>query len=170
MPARSKGGGDLGGVRIAVSVDAERASLQFKEARHEVNSRTREGLRLAGERVALPEAKLRAGNLKVAGVVTASTLIVRPTTRDAYLTTSLKGKAGRAVGLQEFGGVVSTLIVPKNRQAVVVNGQPVAQVATPRHYTGRRFMTSAVAAKKQDIAEAVRDEILKAFEPEFGIE
>lgn len=152
-------------LRVSVQVDAEKATDEFKQARRDVNKRLREGLRLAGEKVALPAAKRNAGGLKVDGRPVASSLIVRPTSRDAYLTTRMNRLSGRAVGLQEFGGVVKTKITPKvGGRAVVVNGHPVAYVDTPRRYQGREFMTKAVNQNRDRIAAQVRDELMHAFD------
>lgn len=154
-----------GGLNVRVTIDADRATAEFREARRDVNARTREGLRRAGERVALPAARRYAGGLKVAGQSVATSLMIRPTTRDAFLTTRMRGIKARAVGLQEHGGVVTTQIRPKgDGQAVVVNGQPVAYVATPRRHTGRKFMTRAVERNRDEIAVVVRDELMHAFD------
>lgn len=152
-------------MRVRVTVDAEKATEEFKQARRDVNKRMREGLKRAGEKVALPAAKRNASHLRVEGQSVASSLIIRATSRDAYLTTRLNRKKGRAVGLQEYGGIVSTKIIPKKgNRAVVVNGQPVAYVDTPRHYKGQKFMTRAVESNRQRIGEAVRDELMHAFD------
>ena len=151
-------------MRVRVTVDADRATDEFKAARRDVNRRLREGLRVAGEQVALPAAKRNAGNLKVDGQPVAASLTIRATTRDALLTTKMIRLKARAVGLQEFGGVVSTVILPRRGRAVVVNGHPVSVVTTPRHYTGQKFMTRAVENNRDRIALRVRDEIMHAFD------
>jgi hypothetical protein len=120
----------LGGVRVQVKVDATKATEEFQRARRDVDKRLRIGLRTAGEKVALPEARRRApvktGRLR-------SSLTVKSRARDAVLTTSLTGKRARYVGLLEYGGTVRTTIEPKRKQAVVVNGQPVARVTESAH-------------------------------------
>jgi hypothetical protein len=56
MPPKASRGGGVGGVRVEVKIDAEKASDDFKAARKQVDRRLREGLKTAGEKVALPEA------------------------------------------------------------------------------------------------------------------
>jgi hypothetical protein len=160
-PRRPARGGELGGVRIQVKVDASKATDEFQRARRDVDKRLRIGLRTAGEKVALPEARRRApvktGRLR-------SSLTVKSRARDAVLTTSLTGKRARYVGLLEYGGTVRTTIEPKRKQAVVVNGQPVARVTGERHYRARHFLSGAVDAKRSQIEQALLDETLKAFD------
>jgi hypothetical protein len=55
--------------------------------------------------------------------------------------------------------------VPKKKRALVVNGQPVASVDTPRHYHGKHFMTDAVASRADRIAGAVLRHIMRVFDP-----
>lgn len=153
-----------GGLRVTARIDAVKTSDEFKAARHDIGVRLKEGLKAAGEEVALPKAKLLAANLKVAGESTATSLVVRPRARDAVLTTTMRGKLGRAVGLQEMGGTVKTPILPKRKRAVVVNGQPVAKVATPRHYTGRHFLTLSVETQRDQIDRAVLRHVMRAFD------
>jgi hypothetical protein len=150
MPPNAARGGGLGGVRVQVKIDADKASDDFKAARKQVDRRLREGLKTAGEKVALPEAKRRAP--------------VKSRARDAVLTTSLAGKRARYVGLLEWGGTVRAPIEPSKKKALVVNGQPVARVAGPRHYKARHFLSGAVEAKQPQIEQALLDETMKAFD------
>lgn len=158
MPPKQSGGG---GVRVDVKIDAEKASDDFKAARRQVDRRLREGLKTAGEKVALPEARRRApvktGRLK-------ASLVVKSRARDAVLTTSLAGEKARYVGLLEYGGTVRTPIEPTKKQALVVNGQPVARVSGPRHYKARHFLSGAVEGKRSQIEQALLDETMKAFD------
>lgn len=149
-------------MRVSVRVDAHRASDEFKQARKEINGRLKAAMKQAGERVVLPEAKRRSGGLKVAGISTASLLVVVPRRASAYITA--RGKRGRAVGLQEFGGTVRSPVLPKKKKAVLVNGQPIAAMTTPRVYTGRHFLTGAVQAKLPETERVILEEILDAFD------
>jgi HK97 gp10 family phage protein len=161
MPPQASRGGGIGGVRVNVKIDAEKASDDFKAARKQVDRRLREGLKTAGEKVALPEAKRRApvktGRLR-------ASLVVKSRARDAVLTTSLVGKRARYVGLLEWGGTVRAPIEPSKKKALLVNGQPVARVAGPRHYKARHFLLGAVEAKQPQIEQALLDETMKAFD------
>lgn len=149
-----------GGIRFDIKVDTTAAMVEFAEARRQINGQVKAGLLVAAQKVALPEAKhlapVKTGRLQ-------ASLVAKASSRSAYLTTSLRGKQGRYVGLQEFGGTVSAPIVPKNKRAVVVNGQPVARVSGPRTYQAKRFLTRAVQRRRTEIALAIRDETLKAF-------
>jgi hypothetical protein len=146
MPPRTR---NTGALVVGVKVDVERASEEFRQIRRDADQRLREALRVAGEKDILPRAKARAGGLAVTSLSgaktrTASTLVVKPRAREAILTTSIGGKLGRAVGLQEFGGDVSTTILPRKKKALTVNGQPVASVSGTRHHHPHRFMLGAV--------------------------
>lgn len=151
----------MGGVRIEVHVDAAKATEEFQHARRDMDKRLRVGLRTAGEKVALPEARRRAptktGRLR-------SSLTVKSRARDAVLTTSLTGKKARYVGLLEYGGTVRTTIEPKRKKALIVNGQPVARVTGERHYRARHFLSGAVDARREQIQQALLDETMKAFD------
>jgi hypothetical protein len=156
-----------GGVRIQVRTAA--AVEDFRQVRRELDPLIKEGLRVAGERIVLPGAKVLAGNLKVTDgggnqTLTASTLTVKARARDAILTSTLTGPLNRAVGLQEFGGDVSTPIYPVVKDALVVNGQPVASVTTTRHYEGHGFLTGAVDAELDAFADALLEHEMRAFD------
>lgn len=148
-------------MRFTAQIDAHRATDEFKAARRDLNRRTRDGLKTAGENVALPEAKRRAphktGRLR-------SRLVVKATSRRAYLTTSLRGKAGRYVGLLEFGGTVKGAIKPTRAKALSTPWGPRGAVYGDRTYRPRAFMRGAVLAKQTQIAYAIRDEVIKAFD------
>lgn len=145
-------------MRVNVKVDAEKASDEFKQARRELNKRAGEAAVMAGKRVALPEARRRApGFVK-------SVLTVKRSGKGAVLTTTLRGKKSRVVGLLEHSGTVRTVIVPKSAKAVLVNGQPVARVDTPRKYRGKHFLRNAVESKQTEIQDAILEETMKSFD------
>lgn len=158
-----------GPVRIQVRVDTAKTIEDIRAVRHELDPLIRKGLKLAGERIVLPAAKVLAGRLNVTDkdgnkTSVASTLEVRARARDAVIASSLTGKMNRAVGLLEFGGTVSTPIYPKVKEALVVNGQPVASVTTPRHYEGHGFLTGAVDSKLDDFADELLAHEMEAFD------
>jgi len=149
------------GLNIKVKIDAARGTAEFREARREINARTKAGLRIAGEREALPVvrvlAPMRTGRLR-------SSLVVRATTRNAFLTTNLRGKKGRYVGLQEFGGVVRTPIKPKKAKALHFGGRFAAKVTTPRKYRGHHFMELGIRRAQPRIQKAIVEEVTRAFD------
>lgn len=163
------------GLRVQVEMDGvEKTADHFKRVRRDIGKDLRSAVVEAGEEVALPHAKMGAGNLKVAGRGVAGTLVVRKGTGNtAYLTSSMRGKFARAVGLQEFGGTVHTHLLPRRvrlglssgPEALTVNGHPVANVTTPRHYRGRQFMGRAVGGRQDQIAEAIMRHVLRTFDP-----
>lgn len=163
-------------LKLDVHVNADRATDEFRAARRELNARTRQGLIRAGEVAALPAARVATSHLKVAGEPVAGSLIVRGTSRRAYITTAWRGKKGRAVGLQEYGGRVDTIIAPRHKRTKTgrppaLHGKayahPVGKVTRSRQYRKRLAMTTAVAARSDEIARVIGDEVMKAFR-EFG--
>jgi hypothetical protein len=164
-----------GQVRVDVHVDAEKASLAFKEARAQINTRVREGLEEAG-RAVLPTAQLFAGNLKVRATPTRDLLTVKTTQRSAYLTSRVGGKIGRVVGLQEFGtraeGGMRKEIRPRRGRRSTGSHAPAvgnvtfgffAHTGPEYHYEGRHFLTRAVEVKRPVIEETLLNATLKAF-------
>lgn len=155
-----------GGFGVGVKIDAERATAEFREARREFNARLKDALRIAGEKVVLPVAKRRAAGLRVEGTPIASTLVVRSRSRYAILQSTLRGKKNRAAGLLEFGGTVRTPIRPRNAGAIFWPGaaHPVAVVEGSRTVKGRLYLVGAVQQSESRIDDAIRDEMLKAFD------
>jgi hypothetical protein len=160
-------------VQVTAQIHSEKASFQFKEARREINRRMRDALKEAGEEVALPAARVGASRFSVGGTPVAGTLVVRSTSRGAYITTRLRGRLARAVGLLEYGGTVRTPLTPKDGgrgHFPVGGGEFRATVTGPRTYEPRLFMTGAVKTREGRIATSVRDRLLDAFRPEFDVD
>lgn len=155
-----------GGFQVKVKIDADKAQAEFREARREFNARLKDALRIAGEKVVLPVAKQRAAGLSVEGTPIASTLVVRSRSNHAILQSTLRGKKNRAAGLLEFGGTVKTPIRPKNAGAIFFPGaaHPVAVVEGARTVKGRLYLVGAVNATERRIDDAIRDEMLNAFD------
>jgi hypothetical protein len=155
-----------GSFEVKVKIDADRASAEFREARREFNARLKDALRIAGERVVLPVAKRRAAGLNVEGTPIASTLVVRSRSKYAILQSTLRGKKNRAAGLLEFGGTISTPIRPRNAGAIYFPGaaHPVAVVEGSRTIKGRLYLVGAVQQSERKIDDAIRDEMLNAFD------
>lgn len=159
-------------VRVQAKVSADKASPVFKQARKDVRERTKMALLAAGEDVALPAAKRGASHLKVEGVPVNSTLVVRARPTSAYLTTTLRGRRGRAVGLLEFGGTVGTKVEPKRSRrgkgghapAVFTPFGPRANVTRPRHYKGQFFLTHSVERNEGRIDERILKELMHLFD------
>lgn len=151
-------------VHVGVKVDAAKATAEFKQARREINTRLKAAMEKAGKRVVLPEAKRRTAGLRVEGVSVSSALVIRARSTTAFLTTSLRGKKARAVGLMEYGGTVHTPVLPKKKKAVLVNGMPIAAMTTPRHYRGRHMLAFSVEAKLPQTERVILEEVMRAFD------
>lgn len=145
---------------VSVKVDAKPGEEAFKRVRRQANRTAREAVQIAATKVILPDAKRRIGGGK-----TAATLVVRKG-RVAYLTTTLRGKKGRYVGLLEFGGTVRTRLVPKRAKALLINGRFAANVTAPRTYKAKLFLTNAVHDNLPAIEEQTRSEIMVLFAKE----
>lgn len=150
-------------MRLNVSIDAAKTTEAFKEARRGVNRATKAGVRLAGEKIVLPEARRRVpvktGRLR-------ESLIVRTSGTSGYLTTSLRGKQSRFVGLLEFGGTVRKPIRPRMKQALMTPWGPRAVIKKPRTYQARHFLQKSAEAKRQEFGERVLDEVLDVYRAE----
>lgn len=152
-------------VRVRITIDADKTSAEFKEARRDINRARREATKRAGEKVALPAAKRLARNLKVEGRSTAGSLIVKGRANDAILTTNMTvRRMHRAVGLQEVGGTVTAPILPRKAQALTVGTGFAAHVRTPRRHKPHLFMTRAVEQNRAGIETAMTVELMRVFD------
>lgn len=121
--------------------------------------RVKDGLKVAAEDVALPAVKVgipvKSGKLK-------SSLTARATQSRGYI------RAGSArvpyAGLLEFGGTVKEPIRPRAKKALLVNGQPRANVKKPRKYKARKFLRGPIFKKQPQIRDAIEVNVMKAFE------
>lgn len=153
-------------MHVRVNVEgAERTSAEFKRARKEVRSRMRTAILTAAEREVLPDARRNAP--AVSGRLRGS-LIVRGKYNGAYITTKMRGKRARYVGLHEFGGTVTAPITPKrrrnsNRSALRINGAFVGSVQAPRTYRGQRFASKAVLANGPAVLRELKTELAKSL-------
>lgn len=155
-------------VRATVS-GADRTSQEFKEARREVYRRARTGIKRAGERAILPRARsATAGASPVAG----GQVVVKTTSSHGYLTCRTV-KAGRIVGLLNFGGTVAGPIIPRGRRlksgrgkkAIAFGGVVVSQVNTARRYRGKHFLEQARDAGFPLYERVLLEEVMRAFDP-----
>jgi hypothetical protein len=158
-------------IQIHVESNIARGTEAFKRARRTINDHVKRALLEVGERVVLPTARAKAAKYKVEGQAIADTLMIRTTARSGYIASRLRGRRNRAIGLLEYGGVVTTTIRPRHDSqsdrpaAVLTPWGPKALVSGERRYTGRFFLTHAVEEKADDIAQGMLPELLKAFEP-----
>lgn len=165
----------IDGISVRVGkVDDEQTQRALDRVARDMRRATGELLAGVGRRVVLPQAQTSAPS---AHGISAS-LVVRSRGNSAYLTTTLRGKLARLVGLLEFGGTITTFIMPIRRRrmrktgrrpAVMTPAGPRYIVRGPRHYKGKHFMTTAVSERFNEYTAGVRDELLDAF-TEAGID
>lgn len=144
---------------VHARVDADPAEAAFKASRRELNSATRKALIRAAERVALPRVRLLAPS------VIRSYLTARATTTRAYITVRGPRKFDRIAGLLNYGGIVTTKLRPVEAKALIVApGIYRAAVNRPRRYKGKHYIEKGVDASMPAMENAVRDEMLEAFD------
>jgi len=156
-------------IRIEVKVTgAERTSDAFKKARRQMYREVRRGLKSAGEETILPVARRLAAH---SSPVNPNNVVVKTTAQYAYLTGKTK-KSNRIIGFLNFGGSQpgagdSNLpLLPRKKRALVVNGQPVANVKTRRRIKGKHFLEQARAAQFDNYADVLTKKfVMKTFDP-----
>jgi hypothetical protein len=151
------------GVTLDIEVDSATTVRALRDVRRQIGKDFDQVMAMAAEEVVLPDARRRAGHLKVGEASVAAALVVRKRRTAPYMTSRLRGSKARAVGLLEFGGTVRAEIRPRHGKALVINGQPVARVTKARHYRAHRFMYGAVDAKVDVFGDRVRDELVAFF-------
>jgi hypothetical protein len=150
--------------KFRVRVDAERTSAEFKLARKLVRSKAKQGLKEAGQRSLLPPVK------RAAPAVVSPYLTTKATARSGYVTTLGPKMKDRIAGLLNFGGLVSTKIVPKKKEALHIRGTNVVvasvgngQRARGRKYKGEHFIEHGVTAGYPDFERRVTSTVMSAF-------
>lgn len=146
-------------IRINVTVDDD-ATPVLRKARQKVRGRTNRAVKQLAERTILPAARRR-GRL---GPFTSKLVVRTRYTGSAFLTGQTL-KAGRAIGLLEFGGTRRDPIRPRKRgkQAVMTPRGPRAAVLGPRKYKKRGLLIRTV----EDLYPAYERELLGAVLEEF---
>lgn len=146
-------------IDIRVKVDASEPKAALRKARREVGRRVKAALFRVGSRTVLPVARRRAWS------IIADKIVIRSSTRGAWLTTSGRAKPwGQIAGLMEFGGTVRTIIRPRHREALSTPWGPRASVQAPRHYKPRGVLQFAVRQRLGVYEEGVVDEVARVFD------
>lgn len=147
-------------IRITAVVDDD-ATPVLRRVRRDVRKRTATAVKQLGERTILPAARRR-GRL---GPFT-SRLVVKSRGSYAFLTGSTL-KAGRVIGLLEFGGTRYDVIRPrrKNKHAVMTPYGPRAAVKGPRRYRRRGLLVSTIEQLYPTYERELLDAILTEFDP-----
>lgn len=148
---------------------ADRTSDAFKQARRDVYRRARAGIKRAGERAILPGARR---GTAAGSPIDAGQVVVKTTGSYGYLTCRTV-KAGRVVGLLNFGGTLTDPIIPRGRRlksgrgkkAIAFGGIVVSQVTTARKYDGKHFLERARDAGFPVYERVLLEEVMRAFDP-----
>lgn len=122
-----------------VRIDAEKTSAEFKVARKLIRAKAAQGIKEAGQRAMLPPVK------RAAPAVVSVYLTTKSRATSGYVTTLGPKMGDRITGLLNFGGLVSTKIVPKRKQALHIRGTNVvvASVGNGQRIRGRRYKGKA---------------------------
>lgn len=147
-----------------VRVDAAKTSTEFKAARKLIRAKAAQGVKEAGQRAILPPVK------RGAPAVVSPYLTTKARGTSGYLTTLGPKVKDRIAGLLNFGGLVSTKIVPKHKQALRLRGSGafLAQVgngqrAKGRKYTGKHFIERGIETGLPEFEHRLTDSIMSAF-------
>lgn len=161
------------GIRLTIHVDADQATATFKKARRLIRRDFHNVLLGAAQDTVVPKARVLAGNLKINGQSTAGMIVARKGSfNSVYLTSRTRGKTGRAFGLQELGGHISTPLVSKRKKGA---GGHAPAIKTPhgfffrisgtRTYTGRKFLRHAVDQDLDRMTDLTLKRLMGAFDP-----
>jgi len=150
--------------KIHVRVDAARTSDEFKRARATIRAKAALGVKEASQRAILPPVK------RAAPAVVSPYLTTKSRGTTGYLTTLGPKMKDRIAGLLNFGGLVSTKIVPRRKRALHIRGTNVfvsqvgnGQSARGRRYKGKKFIERGVAAGYPEFEHRLTDSIMAAF-------
>jgi hypothetical protein len=148
-------------IRVTATISGvDSTTAEFKQARREVYRRTQRGIKQAGEKAILPHARRETAS---DSPTDPGQIVVKTTSQYGYLTTRTK-KAGRIVGLLNFGGILHAPVVPKKKQAVAFGGVVVAKVTSPRHYKGKHFLEKSIIQGLPMYTTVLLKEIMHAFD------
>jgi len=147
-----------------VRVEAEKTSAEFKLARKTIRAKAKQGLREAAQRALLPPVK------RAAPAVVSHYFTTKATPTSGYVTTLGSKMKDRIAGLLNFGGLVSTKVVPKRKEALHIRGTNVVvasvgngQRVRGRRYRGKHFIEAGVTAGSGEFERGVTDAVVSAF-------
>lgn len=147
-----------------VQINAEKTSAEFKIARKQLRAKAMQGVREMGQRAMLPPVK------RSAPAVVSVYLTSKAKGTSGYITTFGRKMGDRITGLLNFGGLVSTKIVPKKAQALHIRGTTIfvsqvgnGQRARGRRYRGKKFIERGLAEGYPAFEHGVTDSVMSAF-------
>lgn len=150
-------------MKIHARLEGFETRAQLKAARRLLSLKVKEGLKEAGQRAVLPEAK------RGAPAIGAHALTTKATTRGAYLTTLGPRKSDDILGLLNFGGEPRDVIRPKRAKALQIRGTTVVVAAVgdtgrPRaRYKGAHFLEAAINRSVPLMEEIAEAKVMEAF-------
>lgn len=147
-------------MELRARVEGLQTVEQLKEARRQITTKTREGLREAGQRAILPPVRRRAP------AVISPNMRTGATSRAGYVTTLGSRTQDRIAGLLNFGGLVTTQIFPKRKQALTVGRTGIirASVTRPRHYIGKRFIERGMEEGLPELERITLQKLMESYE------
>lgn len=152
----------IAGGRFVVEItadlrDEKAAEAVVRQTRRELERELRRvAIGLAREQV-LPRAQQAAP--KRSGRLARSYRIYRGKRNRLFVRSSVPYAA-----VVDYGGTLRDPIIPKKKRAVVVNGQPVARVNTPRKFPRRERVQKAVERAREPFARALQNELARAID------
>jgi hypothetical protein len=148
---------------VRARLDSFQTREELKAGRRLLRDRVKEGLKEAGQRAVLPEAK------RAAPAVISHALTTKATTRGAYLTTLGRRKDDDITGLLNFGGQPKDVIRPRRMEALHIRGTNVV-VASIGHegrprarYKGKHFLEAAISRSVPMMERITADKVMEAF-------
>lgn len=147
-----------GGMTIGIRVDDVAVRDALRRSRRDIYQDVKKVAQGIAEETVLPTTK------RLAPSVVRANLVVRSTTRGAYLSTNARGVKRKITGLLNFGGVVRTVIVPTNRKALYFGGRWVARVDGPRRYKAQSFMERSVDQNIGRFSDRLEEELARVIQ------
>jgi hypothetical protein len=151
-------------MRINAHLEGFETREDLKRGRKLLRERIKAGLKEAGQRAVLPEAK------RSSPAIVAQALMTKATTRGAYLTTLGPRKHDDIAGLLNFGGSPKGAIRPRRAKALRLRGtgivvEQVGEVGQVRaRYRGRHFLEAAINRAVPEMERIAADKVMEAFD------
>jgi hypothetical protein len=148
---------------LRVRLEDFQTKEDLAEGRRLIREKVKEGLKEAGQRAVLPEAKRRSP------AIVAQALTTKATTRGAYLTTIGPRKFDNITGLLNFGGSPKGQIVPTKAKALHFRSGNVIVAAVgepgkPRaRYRGKGFLEAAINIATPQMEAIASEKVFEAF-------
>jgi len=130
----------------------------LKKAQRMVTAEAGKIMRKTAREVAVPEVREIASRNVPAKFRNGATVKAVPSRNYVYITAT-KSRAGKVVGLLNWGGKVKSPILPRKGRSLIINGRHVKSVKTVRVYTAKGFLEQAATQLKEPFTEALHKEL-----------